>query len=147
MTALDVITLAQAKEFLVIDFPDRDAEITRHIKSAIGIVERYTNHMMYQRDKTYSMISCSLEIYDYPINLSGISKPVHYNVLSATVRGKEGDSFTVPVGYASGEVPEQLVDASYKIITYLAENKDVYEANLPADVQCMINQLRRSCTI
>lgn len=145
--ALDIISLEQAKEFLVVDFPDRDAEITRHIKSAIGIVEVYTHHFLYQRDKIYTISGCSTEIYDYPISLP-IGTKSQQNVLSVTVFGTNNSNFTATIGYAAlTDIPEQLISAAEKIITYLYENKDVYTSSLPADVQVLINQLRRSPTL
>lgn len=144
--ALSVISLEQAKEFLVVDFPDRDAEITRHIKSAIGIVEVYTHHFLYQRSKTYTVSGCGTEIYDYPIILPVGTKSTT-NVLSVTVFGANNSTIAATIGYATvADIPEQLISAAEKIITYLYENKDVYTSSLPADVQVLINQLRRSPT-
>lgn len=148
MTALDIISLEQAKEFLVVDFDDRDAEITRHIKSAIGYVEKYTNYMLYERAITYTIQGCSLEIYDYPLMVSTQVDRVYVNVLSTTYYGKSGTVLTATVGYTNVDlVPEQLIEAAYKILTYLFENKDIYTAGLPWDVQMLLNQYRRSATI
>lgn len=148
MTPLDVISLADAKEFLVVDFDDRDAEITRHIKSAIGFVERYTNHMLYERPKTYTMIGCSLEIYDYPLTVSTVVTRRHVNVLSTTFYAKEGTELAAVVGYASVDtIPSELIDAAKKMILYLFENRDIYTADLPWDLQMLMNPWRRSATI
>lgn len=148
MTPLDIITLAQAKEFLVVDFDDRDAEITRHIKSAIGYIEKYTNHMLYNRSKEYTIEGCSLEIYDYPLTVSTTVKRVHVNVLSTTYYAESGTVLTATVGYASvDDVPPELIEAAYKMITYLFENRDIYTAGLPWDIQMMCNMYRRSATI
>lgn len=148
MDALDIITLEQAKEFLVVDFPDRDAEITRHIKSAISYVEQYTNIMTYSRARNYRLTGCSLEIYDYPITFADASLVTRENILSVTVHGKSGDVVAATVGYTDITlIPSELTEAAYKIITYLFENRDIYSAQLPWDVQMLINPLRRSATI
>lgn len=147
-SALDIISLQQAKDFLVIDFPDRDAEITRHIKAAIGYIEKYTNHMLYQRPKDYVIDGCSLEIYDYPLEVSTTVDRVHNNVLSKTYYAKSGTVLNATVGYSNPDnIPEELIEAAYKLITYLTENKDIYTAGLPWDVQMLVNKWRRSATI
>lgn len=146
-SALDVISLQQAKDFLVIDFPDRDAEITRHIKAAIGYIEKYTNHMLYQRPKEYVIDGCSLEIYDYPLEVSTNVDRVCAHVLSKTYYAKSGTVLNATVGYSNPDnIPEELVEAAYKLITYLTENKDIYSAGLPWDVQMLVNKWRRSAT-
>lgn len=148
MTQFDIISLEEAKLFLVVDYPDKDEEIKIHIKTAIGVVERYTNHMMWQRAKTYTITGCSLEIYDYPLTVSTTVSRVHKNVLSTTYYNTEGTELSAIVGYASKDaVPSELIDAAKKIITYLFENKDISEANLPWDIQILINSFRRSATI
>lgn len=147
MGPLDVITLEQAKEFLAVDFPDRDDEITRDIKSAISYVERYTNVMMYERDKSYTMTGCSLEIYDAPIELADPELKTRLNVLSVTVFGKSGDVVDAAVGYSDvADVPDDLVSAAYIMISYLFENKGLYPAELPWDIQMLMNPFRRSAT-
>lgn len=147
MTALDVITLEQAKEFLVIDFPDRDEEITRNIKSAISYIERYTNVMTYEREKSYTLTGCSLEIYDAPISLITTVSIVKHNVLSITVFGKSGDTILATVGHNNvDDIPEDLISAAYILISYLTENKGLYPAELPWDIQILLNQQRRSAT-
>lgn len=145
MTALDVIPLEDAKSALVIDYPDRDVEITRAIKSAVSIIEKYTNVFLYERDVEYSIVNgCSNEIYDYPITLNDSSLKTKHNVLSITVFGKVGDMFTASVGYSDvTDIPQNLIDACYKLITYLTENKDAYNVSMPLDVQLMVNQYRR----
>jgi hypothetical protein len=146
--ALSIISLEQAKEFLVIDFPDRDEEITRNIKSAISYIERYTNVMTYEREKSYTLTGCSLEIYDAPISLITTVSMVKHNVLSITVFGKSGDTVLATVGHNNiDDIPEDLISAAYILISYLTENKNLYPAELPWDIQVLINMYRRSATI
>ena len=146
--ALSVISLEQAKEFLVVDFDDRDAEITRHIKSAIGYIEKYTNVMMYNRAVEYVLTGCLLEIYDAPISFVTTGLKTHQNVLSVTVHGKVNDVVDATIGFTDiTDVPQDLIEAAYKLITYLFENKDIYTAGLPWDIQMLVNKWRRSATI
>lgn len=148
MNALNVITLQQAKDYLVVDFNDRDAEIERHIKTAVSYVEQYTNVMLYEREKVYPIGSrCSVEIYDYPIRFSSAPLKSYQNVMSVQVYGEAGSSVTATVGYAvASDVPEELISAAYKLITYLFENRDIYTAGLPWDVALLLNSHRRSAT-
>lgn len=150
MTPLDIITLEQAKDHLVVDYPDRDAEIERHIKTAIGFIEKYTNIMMYEREVTYRLNGCGVEIYDYPFQFVSLipASRVRNNALSITVYGERDEVITATVGYSNvADVPAPLIEAAYKMITYLFENKDIYSAGLPWDVQMLLNPYRRSATI
>ena len=52
---------------------------------------------------------------------------------------------TANVGYANkADVPSLLVDAAFKLLTYLSENRDLYSVGMPMDVQFMINKMRRN---
>lgn len=149
MTALDVISLVAAKEYLRVDYPDQDGVITRNIKSAVSLIEQYTDVMLYERERTYVLLGCSLEIYDSPITFTGtLPTKTKQMAMSVIIYGKSGETFTANVGYSDpNEIPQNLVDACYKMITYLYENRDAYSVALPADVQMLINQFRRSATI
>lgn len=149
MTALDVISLAAAKEYLRVDYPDQDGVITRNIKSAVALIEQYTDVYLYERPRTYALLGCSLEIYDSPLTFTApVPTKTKQQVMSIIVYGKSGDTYTANIGYSNADdVPQNLVDACYKMITYLYENRDAYSVTLPADVQVLINQFRRSCTI
>lgn len=146
MNALDVISLDDAKLSLVVDYPDKDAEITRHIKSAVALIEQYTDVYLYERPRTYALLGCSLEIYDSPLTFTGtVPTKTKQQALSVIVYGKSGDTYTANIGYSNvADIPQNLIDACYKIITYLFENKDAYSVSLPMDVQMLVNQFRRS---
>lgn len=148
MNALNVISLETAKINLVVDYPDRDLEITGLIKAAVASIEKYTNVMLYERNKTYKIDGCSLEVYDFPLTISTTGLKIKENVLSTTIYGSNGTSISAKVGFTS--VPDDylpLVEACNKYITYLYENKDAYSSSLPIDIQLMLNQFRRSATI
>jgi len=147
MTALDIISLQDAKDFLVVDYPDRDVEISRHIKSAIGFIETYTNVIMYERQTVYLMTGNCREIYDSPIKFANPTIKTKQNILSVTVFGKQDDIIDSIIGYDNVEkVPSELIEAAYKMIQYLFENHDIYTAGLPWDIQMMCNPHRRSAT-
>lgn len=157
-TALDVISLAQAKKHLVIDETDLyyDNQITGLIETSVSMVEQYTDYRLYARPETIYATGCSTNIVIYPIVVTGVidssGNPVlNYKTcnlpLSLTLFVPNQSVIKANVGYASADlVPHSLISACYKIITYLFENKDVYSVGLPVDVQILINQFRRSPT-
>lgn len=149
MNALDVITLEDAKDYLRVDYDDQDAIITRNIKSAVSLIEQYTDVYLYEREITYALLGCSLEIYDSPLTFTGtIPTKTKARAMSVIVYGKSGDTYTANVGYSDvADIPQNLIDACYKMITYLYENRDAYSVSLPMDVQMLVNQFRRNATI
>jgi hypothetical protein len=159
MTALDVISLTDAKNWLNIDLSDtsQDVHITRLIKTAIAWVEKYTDYALYERDVVIPLLSCNYGIATYPISITGVvngavdqeyttqQKSLEVKVLCSTWNGS---SVNVTIGYADvTDIPQPLIDGAYKWITYLFQNKDIYEMVLPYDVQVLINQYRRSATL
>ena len=72
MAYLDIIPLADAKIYLRIDdtLTEDDTQITRMINVALSYVERYTNHVLFAKEKTYRLINGCISVYDYPIKES-----------------------------------------------------------------------------
>lgn len=69
MTPLDVITVAEAKQFLRIDFADDDVLIESIIASAINYVEQMTNYRLYQRTEyKHSDGTYNVDVFQYPVN-------------------------------------------------------------------------------
>lgn len=158
MTPLDVITLAEAKKELVVDadYTDRDTEITRLIKTAISWVEQYTCYRLWQRTEVFNAIGCHTDLPYYPITIDSVKdsddEDVTYTqkngALSIVVSCPAQSVINATVGFSDvTDIPQPLVSASYKLITYLFENKDTYSVDLPIDIQLMLNQYRRSATI
>lgn len=152
MAALDVITLDNAKYYLAVDFTDDDAIISGAITAAVDWVERYTNHLLYERDVVYKSTGCPIDIYDYPVAVQSVKdgqgNDLNYTTqnrsLKLIVEAPRGAIVTVKAGYDSpAKVPGQLMSACYKLITYLYENRDTHSMQLPVDVQGLLNQLRR----
>lgn len=155
MDALSVISLDQAKTHLVVlNDTFYDAQITGLIKTAVALVEQYTDYRLYQRDEDIQLLSCKQEVVTFPITISGITPTEAYKTfarsLSIIIECQNwcGTVINTSVGYSDVTlIPQPLIGACYKIITYLFENKDAYEATLPYDVQLMLNPYRRSATI
>lgn len=151
MAALDVITLQEAKDNLRVDFDDDDAIISRLIRTSVDWVERYTCHKLWQRTESLTSDGCPIEVYDYPVTVSSVVKdgnPVEYTTVNRSdkiiIEAPKDAVVTLSVGYGTVDaVPSPLLDACYKIITYLYENRDAYGLGIPVDIQGLINQFRR----
>lgn len=69
MTPLDVLSLADAKDYLRVDFPDDDELITSLIYSAVGLTEQLTNYRLYQRfEITYTTGKYCYTAFQFPLN-------------------------------------------------------------------------------
>lgn len=156
--ALTVLPLDYVKdEILSVDFPDKDTDITRCIKTAVAWVEQYTDYAMYERDITINATGCSTNIVTYPIAVTGVvdsaDKPVTgYKTinkpLSITLFVPDQSVISATIGYPDvTDIPQPLISAAEKLVVYLFENKDAYASTLPVDIQLLINIWRRSATI
>lgn len=69
MTPLDIISVADAKAFLRVDFSDDDTLITSLINSAFNMVEQKTNYRFYQRtERQYSDGTYNVDLFQTPMN-------------------------------------------------------------------------------
>jgi len=152
MTALDVITLEEAKQALVVDFPDQNDFIMRLIQTSVARVEQYTCYTLYARDVEITS-NCNREnsLSTFPIEITGVTNDgneVEYKVrkgaLKTYVECAPYSTIAATIGYTDRtEIPAPLIDACYKIITYLYQNRDAYASQLPNDIQLLLNQYRR----
>lgn len=98
-----------------------------------------------------------LSIYLYPFTIISVtdlfSPPadVQYttqiNALKTLLYTAPNSVITLQTGFALadiGKIPPPLIEAAYKWVTYLYENRDSYKADLPTDIQILINQYRRA---
>ena len=121
MAYLDVITLADAKLYLRVDdtLTEDDAQITRMINAALSYVEKYTNVIVFARDKEYRTTSGCVRVYDYPINSEVTADLVVENKTLYTnyQLGITNDLIELNVGYALvADIPQELLEAAYEII-------------------------------
>lgn len=153
MTAEDVISIPDAIDWLTA--PD-DKHLSRLIKSAVSMVEQYTGYRLYERPETFNAGQIKDGICVYPIAITSV-KDKEGNITDYTttqgaqkiyICSRYADTLMATVGFTA--IPDSLsmlVDACYKQLTYLYENRDVYPADLPTDVMMMLNQLRRDATV
>ena len=126
MAYIDLITLAEAKNFLRIDdtLTEDDNYITRLISSAFSWIEKRTNVMVYARDKNFDVTDGEARIYDYPINtdLSTVAgytfhkKGLYYLVCADDTETTE---ITLNVGEVyPTKVSQELIEVAYEIIDF-----------------------------
>ena len=135
MAYLDIITLADAKVYLRIDdtLTEDDTQITRMINAALSYVERYTNYVLFAKDKEYRLIDGFVRVYDYPINsevtadLISVNKTLYTNY----TLGLSNDLITLNVGYSDiADVPQELIEVAYEIIELMYYEKETNKSHL-----------------
>jgi len=153
MTAEDVISIDDAIDWLTA--PD-DKHLPRLIRSAVSFVEQYTGYRLYERTETFNCGQIKDGICVYPIAITSVKdsdgNDTEYTVTQGAQKlyicSRYADTVTATVGYTA--IPDSesiLVDACYKMLTYLYENRDIYPAELPLDIQVFVNQKRRDASI
>ena len=133
MAYIDVVTLAEAKTFLRVDdgFTADDTLITLLINVAGEYIERYTNHMLYSRNKDYVVFDGEKRVYDTPI--TAVVDPASeddYEVAqyeTYRVYSVSQDTITLTVGYDVADVPSGLKLEMLNLIN------DLYHGNEDVD--------------
>jgi hypothetical protein len=146
MSYLNVITLERAKNYLRIDLgnSDDDAEIISMIKASLRFIEKRTNHIMFEQNKTYTGF-CQVKVYDFPIN-SIVTTPTPFNVNYSLFKIFPNDKEVVlNVGYAVSEVPEDLIEAALQMIKvwYYESEKQVNTTLIPMSVHEVLDIYKR----
>ena len=146
MAYIDVITLARAKNYLRVDedLTDDDTEITSMINASLRFIEKRTNHIMYARQRIY-IGSCQVKVYDYPIN-SIVTVPTPFKVdFSLFTIFPDVKDVTLNVGYSTGLVPDDLIQAALQIIKvwYYESEKQVNTTLIPESVMQVIDINKR----
>ncbi len=158
MAELDIISVQEADNWLSLQLADDDIygmqEVERLIKSAVAWVERYTGYRLWQRAETIPNSKCTQMIAAYPVSVTGVKNQngdtitdfkTYVMPTKLRINTPYNSVITLQVGYEDpADIPGPLVEACYKLITYLYENRDTYTAQLPSDVQMLINQYRRA---
>ena len=131
MAYTDVITLADAKLYLRIDdtLTDDDAQITRMISSALSYVEKWTNVLVYARNKDYLIVDGIIRVYDYPINSVVSPDEADMTITRKTLytiyEYNTDTDLTLNVGYANpDDVPQELKDVALEIIDNMYYRND-----------------------
>lgn len=156
MTPLDLITLAQAKEYLKVDFTDEDILITALIETAIEQVERATDQRLYQRSEVVNVNGDSSDIVLFPINsitsvkegetvlVADVDYNTYYRTYARlfTFNDCEDRVITLDVGYAADACPATLRMACFNLIEYWFNNRGA--SDIPPNIDERISTFRRS---
>jgi len=150
MAYTDVISLAEAKQFLRVDdgYTADDTLITMIIKLAGEQIERHTNHLLYARAKTYKFFDGCKRVYDYPIN--SITSPAEADMTITeyslyTLYESSEEDLVLNVGYADpADVPAMLKVKMLEIVDSLYPgNDDSAITNVSDDLYESISEFRR----
>ena len=139
MSYLSVITLERAKYYLRIDttLTDDDAEITAMINGACSYIEKRTNLIFYQRNKTYKG-SCQVKVYDCPINsIVTTPTPFAYEQPMFTIY-PDVKTVELNVGFTEPiDIPFELVQACLQMIKvwYYESEKQINTTLIPDSVK------------
>jgi len=148
---IDVVTLQEAKNYLRVDndLTEDDAQITRMINSALSFVERWTQHYMYARAKSFPFINGCVRVYDYPINSATLPTDTKFEekTLYTNFTHPKDKVLDLNVGYVSpGDVPDQLLEVAYEIIDllyYAEKGGESIEKRLSSMSIMTLNQYKR----
>ncbi len=98
-----------------------------------------------------------LSIYLYPFTVvsvqdlfsppADVTYTLQRNTLKMLLHAAPNSMITLQTGFdipGIAGIPPPLIDACYKLITYLFENRDMYNVQFPTDIQMLINPYRRA---
>lgn len=142
MAYIDVISLERAKDYLRVDLDltEDDTEIISMINASCRYIEKRTNHIFFEQDKVYKG-ACQVKVYDYPINLVN-TDPLPFLVeRSLYTVYPDVKEVSLNVGYAVGEVPDDLIQACLQMIKvwYYESEKQVNTTLIPMSVHEIID--------
>jgi len=173
-TQLDVLSLADAKDYLAIDFPDWDSTITLAIYGMVNLVEQLTNYRLYERQEVIQVGTVKYDAFQYPINniVSVIDQngyPSVYKLeqlplrwaftFKKPVQDFYADDYsyytgpavnylntiTLDVGYAdTSKIPDAIVYAIKLLVTEVMENRIPTKESMPNDISMLLNPYMRS---
>ena len=147
MAFIDVLTLAEAKQYLRVDdsFTADDSLITLLINVAGDYIEKHTNHLLYVREKTYKLFDGCVRVYDYPINSVTSPTDVGSDELSLyTLYEYSSGDLVLNVGYDVADVPPMLKAKMFEVIDAMYNgNENASITNVNPAIFKSISQYRR----
>lgn len=137
--------LQEVKDFLRVDTDFDDATIESLYIASIHKIEQYTSCVIKPRevvlddDGEYNVFLRTASVI---ATIGDVQVCNELGYLRITI--KNGGSCTVKYSLDKlNQVDYLLKTACKKYTYYLYENRDMYEADLPSDIQALINQCRR----
>ena len=148
MNYSNVLRISEVKNYLRVDedFTDDDTAIARMTKAALQFIEQRTNHLFFQREKTYLRGEKYINIFDYPVSYTGDLTRLDY--AGKTVF--DADAVTVQVGYETVEdIPASLLESALQMVKvfYYESEKQVNTTLIPESVHQILNAYRRFTVI
>lgn len=153
---LDVVSVAQVKTELVIDFADDDTLISDKIKAAISLIEAETQWRFYPRTETVNVQRQTIDLFQWPINtINAVNQDseavtftekkwplrleINFNYCNARYK-----VLTLTTGCTElNQIPDILLEAIKRQVVFLYENRNNNKAIIPDDVDDMISDFRR----
>ena len=153
MSYLDIISLSEAKTYLRIDDTNTidDLQIESMIKSALRYTERYTNHILFPRDKQYIISDYCAKIYDYPINSINspldIKSELNFTWTDYETNNSKDKILDLNVGYSSSDdIPSEIKDFALNLVKwyyYEAETDQVNKGEIPMWLKSSVDHYKR----
>lgn len=154
MGYINVVTLAQAKEYLRVDddLTEDDAAITIMINSALAYIEKETRVFVFARDIDYRLINGCITIYDAPINSAVLPVEAdltieNYTLYDTYAFGSTNTVLTLNVGHVlPADVPNEVRTVALKIIDLLYYEKDTgktFPDDMDSITRLLLGQLKR----
>lgn len=148
-SAADIISVPSAQLWLS---ASETTDLERLIKGAVDFVEEYVGQKLFPRTEQVILPFCGFSIKAYPMTIVSVTNGEAVGIAYTSIVTVNGTKIYAPsqslvnlnVGYGVGQAPPMLVEAAYKMLTYLYENRDIYVASLPLDIQFQINKYRRN---
>ena len=130
MSYTSIISVEDAKDYLGVDDSFHDDDIQRMIKASLQCIEKYTNHIFFDRSKDYLLMDGEVSVYDYPINsvvtpgseddYESKEHPLH---TVYTVSDTDLVKITLNVGYSDADdVPDDLIQVAFEKIDAMFNN-------------------------
>lgn len=145
MTAIEIIPLTDAKDYLALDDTSRDSEVTRMIKSAVSWVQKRTQHILVDETKTYALEDGCTRVYDFPIGTvpTGFNETVKDSYSVVFADDLSAEMVDLPIGYATIEdVPEDLIEACYLMLKFFFHEQEG-NGKLPLVAEEIANEYKR----
>jgi len=152
MAYTDIISLQQAKDYLRVDkdLTDDDNQITGMINASLAFVERYTNHILFSRNKEYLFNDCqNVRVYDFPINAlvspTDAERTEKNNYSIYTTNNSSNTKLELTVGYSdSNDIPREIIEFAYNMIELYYYQKETNDSDgVPKWMKSTIDQYKR----
>jgi hypothetical protein len=152
MNALHVVSLEEMKGVLVVhpSISEFDNLIISLIGTAVDWVEKYTSYLLYEREIT-EVFKDFERIYLHPVTFPE-TEGVYFRTSKLSkqilLSGKESVELTFTGGFSdASEIPDALKTAVKRLVVFWSDQPETAGAEIPIDVQIIVNQFRRDATI